>query len=38
MAPAAEEEDALTGQMGFALRTSERMADGWTWSNRSMIH
>lgn len=29
---AAEEEDALTGQLGFALRTSERMADGWTWS------
>jgi hypothetical protein len=22
----------LTGQLGFALRTSERMSDGWTWS------
>jgi hypothetical protein len=29
---AAEEEDTLTGQLGFALRTRRRMADGWTWS------
>jgi hypothetical protein len=29
---AAEEEDALTAQLGFALRTSRRVADGWTWS------
>jgi hypothetical protein len=28
---AAEDEDALTGQLGFALRTSRRVADGWTW-------
>lgn len=29
---AAEDEDALTGQLGFALRKRETLADGWTWS------
>jgi hypothetical protein len=29
---AEEEEDALTGQFGFALRARDRLEDGWTWS------
>jgi hypothetical protein len=28
----AEDEDVLTGQLGFALKKKETMADGWTWS------